>query len=91
MKVRDFLSQAIVYRQLVVVRNTQFLGHQFGRVKTDLKSLGRGVLEVRVFFLSNNKQVHRGFRAVIGDYYDLVSLVKNLSRQFAPDNAGEDC
>jgi len=90
MEMRDFLPQAVVDRQLVMVRDTQLLGNQFGGVKTDLKSLGRSVLEVRVLFFSNNEQVHRGFGAVVGDYYDLVGVVKDLSRHFSPDYAGED-
>jgi hypothetical protein len=48
------------------------------------------VLEVRVLFFSNNEQVHRGFGAVVGDYYDLVGVVKDLSRHFSPYYAGED-
>ena len=91
MKVRDFLPQAVVDRQLVMIGDTQFFGHLFGGVKTGLKSLGRSVLEVRVFFFSNNEQVYRGFGTVIGDHYDLVGLVEYPGRRLAPDHSGEDC
>ena len=90
MEVGDFLPQTIVDRQLVVVGDTQLVGNEFGRVKANLESFRRSVLEIGVLFFRDDEKVHRGFGAVVGDDDDLVSLVENLGGQFSPDYAGED-
>jgi len=78
MEVRDFLPQAVVYRQLIMVGDTQLLGHDLGGFQTDPKSFRRRVLEVGIFLFGDNQQVDRGFGAMVGDHDDLVGLVEDF-------------
>ena len=86
----DFLPQAVIYGQLVVVRDAQFLGHQFGGFEAGLKGLRRSVLKVRMFFFSYDKQVNWRFGVVVSDNYYLVGFVEDLGWRLAPNDAGKD-
>ena len=85
----DFLAQAVVDRQLVMVCDAQFLGHHFGGFETDSQDIGRGLVEIPVFFLGDNEQVDRPPGTVVLDNDYIGSLIEDLGRQVAVDNAGE--
>ena len=86
----DFLSQAVVYRQLIMVWYAQLLGHDLGGFETQAKSLRWCVLKVGIFLFGDNQQVDRGFGAMVGDHEHLVGFVEDFGGRFAPDHAGED-
>lgn len=84
------LAVPVVDNQPVVVGDPKSLNHQFDRPIQEVQDLGRGLLEVAVFYLRKKEQVDRVLGPVISDDNDLVVLQKYPGRYFAADYAAKN-
>ena len=83
----DFLPVAVVYGDLVVVRDAEFDRYFLGRFAQKRHDLRRSFLEIRVFFFVDNQQMDRFSGAMVGNHDDIIGLVEYLGRDFALDDS----
>lgn len=89
MDVVDFLTKAVVDDNPEVVFQAKLPGDNFDGFIEQAQKFRGGFEEVADLFFGDNQKVHRGARAMIGDYNDLPGFVEDFSREFPVDNAGE--
>lgn len=87
----DFLAQAVIYAELIMIGDAQLVGHYLDRFKADCEDFGRGGLIVRVHRFGDNQQVNRSSRPVVGDNDYIIGFVEYLRGQFAIDHFGKYC